>query len=154
MGERTIRTTLERLERKRLLTLAVPGRPGATQQARRAALYLLPTEEALAQYLYRGTRSMGPPAQVYGTPTNERRGTPAQVYGTPTNHNNPTEETAVVTVTIRATDPATLAATLDALRRDPAVAVQAEPERPAPPRLSLVPAERAGDVRPARRRRA
>ncbi len=81
LGERTIRTALERLERKRLLTLAVPGRPGATQQARRAALYLLPTEEALAQYLYRGTRSMGPPAQNYGTPVDPRCGTPTSSMG-------------------------------------------------------------------------
>lgn len=127
LGERTVRTTLDRLHRRGLLVLEVRGRAGGDVSRRRAGLYRLPDAEAMeTAYLYRGTRSMGPPAQVYGTPGQTAPGTPAQVYGTPTNHKTTDdEETAVVTVTISATDPDALAAAIDALRRsNPAVAVE------------------------------
>jgi hypothetical protein len=128
LGERTVRTTLDRLHRRGLLVLEVPGRSGGDAARRKAGLYRLPDTAALeTSYLYRGTRSMGPPAQIYGTPAESTTGTPAQVYGTPTDHNNSDEETAVVTVTISATDPDALAAAIDALRRNnPTVAVEPE----------------------------
>ena len=90
---------------------------------------------------------MGTPAQVYGTPTESAPGTPAQVYGTP-HASEPQEETAMVPVTISATDPDAIAAAIDALRRNPTVAV--EPERSDPPPLSVLPGGRSDA---ARRRR-
>lgn len=141
LGERTVRTTLDRLHRRGLLVLEVAGRAGGDVARRRAGLYRLPQPEALeTSYLYRGTRSMGPPAQVYGTPDESGPGTPAQVYGTP-RHPNSQEETAVVTVTISANDPDALAAAIDALRRNnPTVAVEPEREQRAP--LSVIPGGR------------
>ncbi|MCZ2804333.1 hypothetical protein O2W18_04395 [Modestobacter sp. VKM Ac-2983] len=128
LGERTVRNSLARLNRRGLLVQVDPGRSSAQSGRRRAALYLLPSEEAMQNaYQYRETRSVGPPAQVYGTPTNSTRRTPAQVYGTPTNDITIEEEPAVVTLTISATDPEALAAAISALRRDPAVAVRPEP---------------------------
>jgi hypothetical protein len=150
IGERSVRTTLDRLHRRGLLVLEVAGRSGGDVSRRRAGLYRLPDTAAMeTSYLYRGTRSMGPPAQVYGTPTDSAPGTPAQVYGTP-RPSNSQEETAVVTLTISATDPEAIAAAIDALRRNnPTVAV--EPER-AEQRgsLSVIP----GGRDPRRRRSA
>lgn len=145
LGERSVRNALVRLDRRGLLVQQDPGKSSAEAGRRRAALYSLPTEEAMqSAYQYRETRSVGPPAQVYGTPTNHTNGTPSQIYGTPTNHNSD-EEPAMVTVTISATDPDSLAAAIDALRRDPAVAVRSETP---PTRLSSV-----VPLRPPQRRR-
>ncbi|WP_402373639.1 hypothetical protein [Isoptericola rhizosphaerae] len=85
LGERAVRDALDRLDRRRLLTCVVRGRPAAPgSNRRRASLYRLPDRDALdAAYLYRGTRSMGPPAQVYGTPAVEPAGTPARSMGPP-----------------------------------------------------------------------
>lgn len=135
LGERTVRTVLDRLDARGVLRLEVPGRSGADIGRRRAALYRLPDTDGLGiAYLYRGTRSMGPPAQVYGTPANHNNGTPPQVYGTPPNQSPPIprEESAeMVTLTITASDPAALTAVIESLRRDPTVAVRPEP-RPLP----------------------
>lgn len=66
LTEKAVRCTLDRLNRRGLLVLEVRGRRGPEgSTARRAALYRLPTAEALAPaYLYRGTRSVGPSPQV------------------------------------------------------------------------------------------
>lgn len=149
LGERTVRTTLARLDARGVLRLEVPGRSGADAGRRRAALYRLPDREGLGtSYLYRETRSMGPPAQIYGTPPNYSNGTPPQIYGTPTAPTTP-EELAVVTLTISANDPAALAAVLDTLRRQPAVEVQQQPPTELPGRPAG-----ATNVRPLRRRSA
>jgi hypothetical protein len=141
LGERTVRTTLDRLGRRQLLVLEVPGKAAGDASRRRAHLYRLPDPAALdSSYLYRGTRSVGPPAQVYGTPGESTPGTPARVYGTPEqppSHEKP----ATVTVTISTADPDALAATIDALRRsDPAVAIQRD--RSGAPLLTLVGGDR------------
>jgi hypothetical protein len=137
LGERTVRTTLGRLDRRQLLVLEVPGKAAGETSRRRAGLYRLPDPATLeTAYLYRETRSVGPLAQVYGTSGDPTPGTPAQIYGTP---GQPAleEETASVTVTISTTDPDALAATIDALRRsNPAVAIQ--PDLRGAPLLSLV----------------
>jgi len=83
LPERTVRTALARLEEYGLLELAVRGRAGASAGRRRANLYRLPDAVALNTYQYRGTRSVGRPVQVYGTPHPNPIGTPVQVSGTP-----------------------------------------------------------------------
>ena len=63
LGERAVRSSLQRLDEAGLLTLADPGKPsGRSARRARAALYRVATPEALASYLYRETRSVGPPA--------------------------------------------------------------------------------------------
>ena len=114
LGERTLRTALDALHQSGLLHLEVPGRASGNLDRRRANLYQLPTVEALDAYLYRGTRSMGPQAQVYGTPPVSPNGTPLQIYGTPTADS---EGHHMVTLTLSAASPQALAAALDALQR-------------------------------------
>ncbi|WP_345037397.1 hypothetical protein [Georgenia daeguensis] len=119
LGERTVRTTLAALDDRGILRLEVPGRGGA-EGKRRAGLYQLPTADVMADaYLYRETRSMGHPAQVYGTPRDASAGTPAQVYGTPDTEGT----TTMVTLTLTAADPEQLALALAAITRDPGVQV-------------------------------
>jgi len=165
LGERRARTTLDRLDRRGLLPLSIRGRAAEKAQSRRAGLYKLPDLTAgVPTYLYRGTRSMGHPglsgARSMGHPDDpaaDTAGTPRQVYGTPgpppSTPTHPTEqEPAVVTVTISAPDAASLAAALDALRREP-VAVAAEVS---PPMLTVLSGgERdTGEGRPQRSRKA
>ncbi|WP_409330386.1 hypothetical protein [Trujillonella humicola] len=143
LGERTVRTTLDRLNQRQLLVLEVPGKPGGDASRRRAHLYRLPDATALeSSYLYRGTRSVGPPVQIYGTPGEAVPGTPGQVYGTP-GQSTFQAEAAMVTVTISATDPDALAATIEAIRRsNPAVSIQ--PDQRGAPLLSVVDGEGQG----------
>lgn len=68
LGERAVRTALTGLDRKGLLVLAqrgVQGEPGK----RKAALYRLPGEEALASHRCRETGPMGPRTEPMGPPT-------------------------------------------------------------------------------------
>lgn len=112
LGERTIRTALDRMHRAGLLRCEVRGRPGGpATRTRRASCYRLPTDEAMHSYLYRGTRSVGPPGQVCGTPTVSTAGTPVQVCGTPPLVIEPKGE-SVLTITGRPED---IAAFIDAL---------------------------------------
>lgn len=140
LGERTLRTALDALHRNGLLHLELAGRSSADPGRRRANLYQLPTGEALDAYLYRGTRSMGPPAQIYGTPTKSPNGTPLQIYGTPMdpkgNH--------VVTLTLSAATPEALAAALDALHRRGEVQI-ATPDLP-DSATNVVPIRRAASA--------
>lgn len=141
LGERTVRTALRRLHDAGVLVCEDPGRSGdpravnpRTGRSRaRAALYRLPLLDALNAYLYRGTRSVGPPAQVYGTPAPDPTGTPTRPMGPPALSAATDEETAVPTLTLTAPTPEALAAIVRALAHEPAVAVVS-----APPQLHLV----------------
>ena len=91
-------------------------------------------DRGVEQHGCRSPTVCGTPAQVCAPP-NHNLGTSAQVCWTPL-HSDASEEPAVVTVTISATDPEALAAAINALRRDPALAVQPEPQQSStPPRL-------------------
>jgi len=142
LGERTVRGTLDRLDRRGLLVLHIRGRASTDPARRRANLYRLPDPAALPHSIHipvPGDPVYGTHGQVYGTPRDPAVGTPARSMGRTAPQPAEQEETAMVTVTISASDPETLAATLAALQRDPAVAVRPEPEQPpATPRLSVV----------------
>jgi hypothetical protein len=148
-----VRTTLERLHRRGLLRREVPGRPGAEPSRRRADLYRLPDADARANaYQYRETRSMGPPAQTYGTPPPAGTGTPAapgQIYGTPTPTPGTDAAPAALTVTLQAADIDALTAALDALRHHPGITLPPEPAAPA--RLRVLPAAPDGTAAGLRR---
>lgn len=110
LGDRTVRNALDRLTPAGLLpvvhagrkgTLSVGGKPGTA----RATHYGLPTEAALDRYLYRETRSLGPPALVSRTPASDTTGTPREVSRTPL-------DCEALAATLRAADPAVLAAAL------------------------------------------
>ncbi|WP_100502178.1 hypothetical protein [Geodermatophilus chilensis] len=153
MGQKAVRCALDRLDRRGVLVRAVPGRRASEESGRRrSALYHLPTPEAITTYLYRGTRSIGPSAQVYRPSSVDLVQAPAQVYRPPSADPAPsTEEPPVaITVTITAPDPAALAGALDALRREQAVAVE-----PQPPQLAVIAGGLADDDggRPSSRRR-
>lgn len=137
VGERSVRTALRRLEDRGLLSLDVRGRSGrpgrVTQDGRpmaRANLYRLPAADsaALVPYQDRGTRSVGLPALVCGTPPQTDVVDPRPVCGTPpvatglpadasANDANtttpPKEGTSMVSLTVTGT-PEALAAALDA----------------------------------------
>ncbi len=84
MGERSTKNSLDRLHKAGLLVLVERGRPGGpSSRQRQANLYELADAERAASYLYRGTRSVRPPAQDCGTPSMLESGTPAQDCGTP-----------------------------------------------------------------------
>jgi hypothetical protein len=139
LGERATKSALGSLRGRGLLVLHRRGTAATSPDRRRANVYLLPTPGALAAH--RGV-PYTPRGLTYGTPTR-----PMQTYGTP-QPSHSQEETAVVTLTISASDPGALAAAIDALRRDSKVAVQPEATE-APPRLSVVPGGRATRRRPA-----
>jgi hypothetical protein len=106
-----LRTTLTKMDRRGLLTLAERGRPGGpAADRRRANLYRLPNPAALHPYLYRETRSVVPPAQFCGAPEISGVGAPVSSVVPP--HDD--QEDNVVTLTIRAHDPEALA---EAVRR-------------------------------------
>jgi DNA-binding transcriptional ArsR family regulator len=125
LGERTVRTTLARLADAGLLMLEVRGRSGADSSRRRASLYRLPDLAARNSYLYRETRSMGPPAQVYGTPPEKHVGTPVQIYGTPTVDSE-------ITLSIKAANPEVLAQALRLLAAQDVEVAQARPSNVVP----------------------
>lgn len=78
--EKAARCALERLDRRRLLRLDVPGRRGAPGAGKaRAALYRLPDDPET--YLSRVPRPMGPSAQTYGPQPESPIGPAAQTYG-------------------------------------------------------------------------
>jgi hypothetical protein len=82
LGLTTLRTVLRGLHDAGLLVLVDPGRSGGPNaRKRRAALYRLPSPDAL--YLYRETRSVVPLAQVCGAPAPSGIGAPPQVCGAP-----------------------------------------------------------------------
>jgi hypothetical protein len=84
LGEKSTKNSLNRLHQAGLLVLVEQGRPGGpSSRKRKANLYELADAERAASYLYRGTRSVGPPAQDCGTPPRPDSGTPAQDCGTP-----------------------------------------------------------------------
>ncbi|MGV8910461.1 MAG: hypothetical protein ACOH1Y_15880 [Propionicimonas sp.] len=103
LGEKATKNGLERLTSRGLLVLVRRGRSSGQDGKRRASLYGLPTTDALALPMSRGTRPMGPPAQTYGTPASTPPGTPRQTYGTPSPDSDtahrPTEENPVMTLT-------------------------------------------------------
>jgi hypothetical protein len=142
IGERAARTALQRLVDADVLRLVLRGRPGIGKggTSGRAGLYQLPTAEALRASLCRRTRPMGPPqAQPHkpmGPQAAASPGPPAQTYGTPTS--DAAQEAAVVTVTISAPDPETLAATLRAMQAG-GVTVEQSAEPPAELRGNVVP---------------
>jgi hypothetical protein len=77
LGERTVKNALRRLDHVGLLVLAERGRAGGSRtKERRANLYRLATADGVSAYQYRGTRSVGPAAQVCGTPSEDEHGTP------------------------------------------------------------------------------
>jgi hypothetical protein len=91
LGDRAVRNALARLGRRGLLVCAVRGRPAgqATRpENRRASCYRLPPPRD-PSYLYRGTRSVGPPAQVCGTPRIRLPGPPPRSVGPPPAPNPP-----------------------------------------------------------------
>lgn len=140
LGERTVRTTLARLHDRRVLVLEVPGRSGAAGSTRRrAGLYRLPDADAMTAYQYRGTRSMGPLAQVYGTPAAAPLGTPVQTYGTPDDTTGDDMPAATLTLTLTADEQAAVLRALAEVRATP---------------TSESPSEAVANVVPLRRREA
>ncbi len=84
LSEYATKRTLAQLRERGLLYRESRGRSGGEESGkRRAALYVLPTEEALRPYMCRDTRPMGDAAEAYGTSAKEAPGTPAQPYGRP-----------------------------------------------------------------------
>jgi hypothetical protein len=82
LGLTALRTVLRGLHDAGLLVLVDPGRSGGPNvRKRRAALYRLPSPDAL--YLYRETRSVVPLAQVCGAPASTQVGAPPQICGAP-----------------------------------------------------------------------
>ncbi len=106
LSERVTRTSMNRLTGADVLPVAQPGKSGEPGK-RRATTYRLPTDGALDSYLYRGTRSMGRPAQVYGTPSPDVAMGRPQVYGTA-----PPAKAEALAAVLRDADPAVLAAAL------------------------------------------
>ncbi len=138
LGPKSVRKALVRLDRLGLLTLAEAGRPGGPAARRaRANLYRLPDPGRAAAYLYRETRSVGPPAQFCGPPGLSPVGPPAQSCGPPlldtTATTEPEESPSMITLTLTASDPEELASALALLRKeghvhvDTADAMQSKP---------------------------
>jgi len=124
LPERAVRGALGRLHDAGLLTLEVRGKscdPQRPNARRRANLYRLPGAAAMNTYLYRGTRSVGQPAQVYGAPESKAVGAATQVYGAEQSDNE--EGTPMVTFTLSAASPEALARALVLLRREEDVQV-------------------------------
>jgi len=122
LGEKAVRNALDRLDDRGVLIRVSRGKAGNPAKGKgKAALYRLPTAEALrSPYLYRGTRSVGPSARSMG-PSAPAKLAPVEVYR-PLRANGRAE----LTLTVRAADPQRLAAVADALRSDPALAVETE----------------------------
>lgn len=133
LSERTARTTIDQLEHRGLLTLAVQGRrgaPGARDEhgrpKARAGLYRLPDESTLTRLLsVPASGSVGHPDQISGTPRLSAVGTPDQISGTPgtSSSSSPEEAFRMVTVSITATDVEQVVELLTRLAPDAAVQV-------------------------------
>ncbi len=124
LGSKVVRNALVRLDLLGLLTLAEAGRPGGPAARRaRANLYRLPDPGRAAAYLYRETRSVGPPAQFCGPPGLSPVGPPAQSCGPPlldttATTTEPEESPNMITLTLTASDPEELASALALLRKE------------------------------------
>jgi hypothetical protein len=142
-----VRSALRGLARRGLLTRERPG----NARRRLAALYRLHPPPAPAVHIHPKTELCGQSTKNY---VHIPGGTSAQGYvdmppcADPNLRPDPEEPPLAVTVTITAPDPDALAAALDALRREQAVAVQ-----PQPPQLAVLPGGRT-DGAPRRHRPA
>lgn len=132
-NQKAVRVSLPRLVDRGLLEEVSRGRPGAPGATGvRAAIYALRPADALAPYLCRETRPMGPSAQTYGPPGTDTPGPHAQTYGPhpAPRHDQPQGAPVDRTVTITAASPEELVALLDLIRSYGADVQQAEPSRP------------------------
>ncbi len=123
LGPKSVRKALVRLDRLGLLPLAQPGRPGGpAARCVRAGLHRLPDAKQVATFLYRETRSVGPPAQFCGPPSLSPLGPPASSVGPPSPDTAATSQSQkgshMVTLTLTATDPEELASALALLRKE------------------------------------
>lgn len=152
LGLTALRTALRRLEDRGLLTLTVRGQRGAPGPKRKANVYALGAPTSFTS-MYRGTRSVVPPAQTSSAPQSSPNGAPHQTSSAPT------EKETDMRLTLNPTGVITLEATsaeyplekvLDALKNAGCLVEVRQAEEPTEDRSQAGP----GKVIPLTRRAA